>query len=83
MSTSLLPLAELFGMGAPELIILLVVVMVLFGGKKLPELAKGLGKAKREFKKASEEDDEDEAPKAKSAEAKKADSATPPSPGAN
>ena len=36
-------------------LIILVVVVLLFGGSKLPELARGLGKAKREFKKASEE----------------------------
>ncbi|MCH9608535.1 MAG: Sec-independent protein translocase protein TatAy [Chlamydiales bacterium] len=49
--------------GSWELIVILVVVLVLFGGKKLPELAKNLGKGLREFKKASrgiEEDDEKE-----------------------
>jgi sec-independent protein translocase protein TatA len=35
--------------------IILIVVVLLFGGSKLPELARGMGKAKREFKKASEE----------------------------
>ncbi len=47
-----LPLAFLNGETA---LIILVVVVLLFGGSKLPELARGLGKAKREFKKASEE----------------------------
>lgn len=37
-------------LGAPELLILLVVVLVLFGGAKLPKLAKSLGEAQREFK---------------------------------
>ena len=37
------------------LIIVLVLILLIFGGKKLPELARGLGKARREFKKASEE----------------------------
>ena len=37
----------------PDLIILLVIVLVLFGAKKLPELARGLGKSMREFKKAA------------------------------
>ena len=39
--------------GLPEIIIILVIVLLLFGGKKLPELAKGLGKGLREFKNAS------------------------------
>ena len=36
-------------LGAPELLIVLVVVLVLFGGAKLPQLARSLGQAKREF----------------------------------
>jgi len=52
-------------MGAPgpqELIIVLFIVILLFGAKKLPELAKGLGKGIREFKSATngEYDDDDE-----------------------
>ena len=39
--------------GLPEIIVILVIVLLLFGGKKLPELAKGLGKGLREFKNAS------------------------------
>jgi sec-independent protein translocase protein TatA len=38
-----------------ELLIILVVVLVLFGGKKLPELARGLGQGMKEFKKATRE----------------------------
>ena len=41
-------------LGIPEIILILVVVLVLFGGKKLPELARGLGKAQNEYKKAKE-----------------------------
>ena len=37
-----------------EIILILVVVIVLFGGKKIPELARGLGKAQAEYKKAKE-----------------------------
>lgn len=37
------------------IIIVLVLILLIFGGKKLPELARGLGKARREFKRASEE----------------------------
>lgn len=39
-------------LGMPEMMIVLVVVLLLFGPQKLPELAKGLGQAIREFKKA-------------------------------
>jgi sec-independent protein translocase protein TatA len=39
------------GIGAPELIILLLVVLLLFGSTKLPKLAKSLGEAQKEFKK--------------------------------
>ena len=49
--------------GSWELIVILVVVLILFGGKKLPELARNLGKGLREFKKATqavEEKKEDE-----------------------
>lgn len=40
------------GIGTTEIIIIAVVLLVLFGGKKLPELAKGMGEAIKEFKKA-------------------------------
>lgn len=46
--------------GTTELLLILAVVILLFGAKKLPELAKGLGKSIKEFKKASSEDDEDD-----------------------
>jgi sec-independent protein translocase protein TatA len=42
-------------LGPTELIIILVIVLVLFGGAKLPKLAKSLGEAQREFKKGSDE----------------------------
>ena len=41
--------------GMPELVIIFLVVLLLFGSKRLPELAKGLGKGMREFKKATRE----------------------------
>lgn len=43
----------LFGLGGTEMIIILVIVLLLFGGKKIPELMKGLGKGVKEFKDAS------------------------------
>lgn len=43
------------GLGAPELLIILVVVLVLFGGAKLPKLARSLGQAQNEFKKGTSE----------------------------
>jgi TatA/E family protein of Tat protein translocase len=46
-------LAFIDGLGAPEMVLIFVVVLVLFGGQKLPEFARGLGKSIREFKKAA------------------------------
>jgi len=41
--------------GGSEIVIILVVVLLLFGGKKIPELARGLGKGIKDFKKATDE----------------------------
>ncbi len=43
-------------LGAPELLILLLVVLVIFGGAKLPKLARSLGEAQREFKHVTDGD---------------------------
>lgn len=43
----------MFGIGTTELIIIMFIILLIFGAKKLPELAQGLGKGIREFKKAS------------------------------
>jgi sec-independent protein translocase protein TatA len=48
-------LALLSNLGGPDLIIILLIVLVLFGAKKLPELAKGMGQAVKEFQKAKDE----------------------------
>ncbi|HEX4820977.1 MAG TPA: twin-arginine translocase TatA/TatE family subunit [Acidimicrobiales bacterium] len=56
--------------GAPELIIVLLVVLLLFGGAKLPQLARSLGQAKKEFHEGAAES---RAAEAKAAEAKKDD----------
>jgi sec-independent protein translocase protein TatA len=50
------------GLGAPELIIILLVVLLLFGSTKLPKLAKSLGEASKEFKKGVADADADAAP---------------------
>ncbi|WP_129718266.1 twin-arginine translocase TatA/TatE family subunit [Pedobacter sp. SYP-B3415] len=42
--------AGVFGMGGGELIVIALVLLLLFGGKKIPELMKGLGKGVKEFK---------------------------------
>ena len=44
--------------GLPELLVILVVAVLLFGGKKIPEVAKGLGEGIRNFKTALKGDDE-------------------------
>ncbi len=43
----------IFGLGGSEIFLILAILLVLFGGKKIPELAKGLGKGIKEFKDAS------------------------------
>ena len=45
----------LFNLGGGEIILILALVLILFGAKKLPELAKGLGQGIKEFKKATRE----------------------------
>jgi sec-independent protein translocase protein TatA len=47
------PFAFIEGLGGPELMMILFVILLLFGANKLPELARGLGRATREFKKAT------------------------------
>lgn len=61
----------MFGLGVQELLIIFVIIMVLFGAKKLPEMGKGLGKGIREFKNATNKlDDDDEAESEKEDEPK-------------
>ena len=48
----------MFGLGLQELIIIMVITLVIFGGKKLPEVGSGLGKAIREFKRGTSEPNE-------------------------
>jgi sec-independent protein translocase protein TatA len=60
MSLSLLPIAAIMGLGATELIVILVILLLLFGGAKLPGLAKGLGQSIKEFKNAAKDEPKDE-----------------------
>jgi sec-independent protein translocase protein TatA len=48
----------MFGIGIPELIIILVIVLVIFGANKLPEIGSGMGRAIKNFKKATNEPEE-------------------------
>jgi sec-independent protein translocase protein TatA len=68
------PLLGVFGLGGPELIIILVILLLLFGGAKLPALAKGLGQSIKEFKNAAKDEPKEE---------KKADNPPAAKPGNN
>jgi sec-independent protein translocase protein TatA len=48
----------LWSLGGPELIVILVVVILLFGGRKIPELMRGMGKGLKEFKEGQKGDDD-------------------------
>lgn len=50
----------MFGLGTPEIILIVVAVMLLFGAKKIPELMKGLGSGIKEFKQATKLDESEE-----------------------
>lgn len=49
---------DMFGIGAPELLIVLAIILLLFGGKKLPELFKSAGSSVRELRKGLSGDDD-------------------------
>ncbi|MDI6689353.1 MAG: twin-arginine translocase TatA/TatE family subunit [Actinomycetota bacterium] len=68
MLDGLLWTAYVFGLGPTELIIILVIVLIIFGPRKLPELGKAIGSGLRELRRASESKGEEETEKAKSKE---------------
>lgn len=58
-------------LGATEIILIILVVVLLFGGRKIPELMKGIGQGMKEFKKASKVEDDSEKGKTEPAEESK------------
>ncbi|HVW94634.1 MAG TPA: twin-arginine translocase TatA/TatE family subunit [Mucilaginibacter sp.] len=60
------------GLGAPEIILIIIAILILFGGKKIPELMKGLGKGMKEFKDAQNGESSSTTSNTNSAEEKKA-----------
>jgi sec-independent protein translocase protein TatA len=52
----------MFGIGMPELIIILIIILIIFGAGKLPQIGSGLGKGIKNFKKATQEPPEELAP---------------------
>jgi len=61
----------MFGLGVQELVIILVIVLVLFGATRLPEIGKGIGQAIKNFKKATTEPEEIDVTPKKPVEEKK------------
>lgn len=66
-----LKITEMGNLGATEILLILVVVVLLFGGRKIPELMKGIGQGMKEFKKASRLEDETDKPASEEKEVEK------------
>ena len=54
---------KMFGIGMPELIVILVIILIIFGAGKLPQIGEGLGKGIRNFKKSTKDGEIDVTPK--------------------
>lgn len=72
-------LASLSNLLGPNLLLLVGIVVLIFGGKKLPELARGIRTSIKEFKRGKDDADQDQAPPASATdETKRAEKTTPP-----
>ena len=66
----------MFGLGMPELLVILVIILVIFGAGKLPQIGEGLGKGIRNFRKATTKEPDEIDVAAKKLEEKKSEETT-------
>jgi sec-independent protein translocase protein TatA len=66
----------MFGIGMPELLVILVIILIIFGAGKLPQIGEGLGKGIRNFRKATTKEPDEVDVTAKKVEEKKSDEIT-------